>query len=1230
MLVGSTGGEFAGTARFQLVRKLGEGGMGVVYEAHDRDRGARVALKTLRLLGAEALLRLKNEFRAMQDLEHPNLVSMRELFEHEGHWFLTMELVEGAVSFVEYVRPAPALRIGDMPTVPDGRAEPTAASSAAHREEPAFDEPRLRASLAQLARGLGALHAARMVHRDIKPSNVVVAPTGRVTILDFGLIAGFAQHDSPLDDEVLGTFAFMAPEQVVSSAVGPEADWYAVGVMLYVALTGRLPLRGRSAEMLTLKQVTRPDPPRTLVPAVPEDLDRLCCALLAIEPASRATLRDVLAAVEGDPESAPRRPSESRFVGRSRELGALGAALDEVRHGRACALVVHGESGIGKSALVRRFAQSADRAVVLASRCYEREAVPYKGVDGVIDALSRHLAALEDDAWELPPDVALLAQVFPVLRKVDAIADLPPVEEPLDRQSLRARVFAALRALFARLASRVPVVLAIDDLQWADADSLALLAEVMRPPEAPLVLLLVTMRRAQESEGEFRTIADVRAALGAAPDARREGIALHELALAGLPEADARELVRSLAGASAIDPARIAQAAAGHPLFIDELVRHALSDSDRPPASAPLDAALWRRVQRLDATARGVMEIVATGAPVARDVVETAAEAVALDKDVAALRAARLVKTAGERIEPYHDRIRAAVLRNMTGEAKAACHRRLALALEGRADAETLSVHWRGAGDLARAAAHAERAAEEASAALAFDRAARLYRQALELRPRPDDEAAPLQARLGDALANAGRAVESASAYLSASPHVGPEESLDLRRRAADQLLRSGHLDEGLAVVSDLLKSIGAELPRSQRGALVSLLFRRARLRLRGLAYQAKTPAEVAPAALGKIDTMWSVSTGLGLADIIRGTDFQTRGTLLALDAGEPYRVARALSAEAGFTAAAGGPARARTVTLLAAADAAAQKSGRVEAFAIATAARGLAEYVFGDFRVAHEHCDAAHALLRDRCRNVFWELHTAQLYSCFALVYRGKMSELARRVPAILREASAQGNKYAATSVRTATTNLLWLALDDPDRARDELVVGMRDWSRIGFHLQHHWTVMAETQIDLYKGDVESAYRRVAESWSALERSLLLRVQIVRVEAVYLRARAALALAARTHDAARLAEAARFAARLAKEKMAWIEPIAALMHAGVAARRGDSDGTRRGLERAVAGFDAAEMELYAAAARVRLAAVVGGAEGSKLRADAAAWMRAEGVVNGEGIVATLAPGFGD
>jgi serine/threonine protein kinase len=187
--------------RFDIVRTVGAGGMGVVFEAHDRQRDMRVAVKTLKRWSGALLLRFKNEFRALTDLHHRNLVQLYELFQEGPYWFFSMELVRG-VDFLTHVR---------------------------------GDHARLAAALAELAEGLVALHRARKVHCDIKPSNVLVEPGGRVVLLDFGLVSETDEDGAPR--QVGGTPAYMAPEQAAGRAVGAEADCYAVVFMLYKSLT---------------------------------------------------------------------------------------------------------------------------------------------------------------------------------------------------------------------------------------------------------------------------------------------------------------------------------------------------------------------------------------------------------------------------------------------------------------------------------------------------------------------------------------------------------------------------------------------------------------------------------------------------------------------------------------------------------------------------------------------------------------------------------------------------------------------------------------------------------------------------------------------------------------------------------------------------------------------------------------------------------------------------------
>ena len=287
--------EFIGTERFTLRRRLGAGGMGVVYEAHDREMDKIVALKTLTRAEAAHIYRFKREFRTLADVSHPNLVALYELMSDGEHWFFTMELVKG-VTFIQHVRPETAGAVDSATdnTLPGPRARlvrhtdseaETEVFDSSHLSlesaeraplddaQPAvasyykLDESRLRSALRQLAEGVNRLHELGKLHRDIKPSNVLVTDEGRVVILDFGLVEDI---EPELHETLLaGTPDYMSPEQGAQMAISKASDWYSVGVILYQALTGRLPFRGRFFEVMMRKQTRDPIQPRELNRAAP-------------------------------------------------------------------------------------------------------------------------------------------------------------------------------------------------------------------------------------------------------------------------------------------------------------------------------------------------------------------------------------------------------------------------------------------------------------------------------------------------------------------------------------------------------------------------------------------------------------------------------------------------------------------------------------------------------------------------------------------------------------------------------------------------------------------------------------------------------------------------------------------------------------------------------------------------------------------------------------------------
>ena len=283
---------------YLLLNPIGSGGMGIVYRAFDEKRGVSVALKTLKCADATAILRFKKEFRALADVSHPNLVALHELATEGPIWFFTMELIEG-VDFLTFVRsgtdqPTPVVETTQYlgppsPSLPGARASAQdAIDDTEHfnskRVGSGHDVPldrgfslspavvaRLRIALSQLAEGIAVLHEVGKLHRDLKPSNVLVTSQGRVVILDFGLAAdlGTSGLHQSLVPYVLGTSAYMAPEQAAGLPVSPASDWYSLGSMLYEVLTGHTPFLGRPHEMLVDKQRFEPPAPSELAVVFP-------------------------------------------------------------------------------------------------------------------------------------------------------------------------------------------------------------------------------------------------------------------------------------------------------------------------------------------------------------------------------------------------------------------------------------------------------------------------------------------------------------------------------------------------------------------------------------------------------------------------------------------------------------------------------------------------------------------------------------------------------------------------------------------------------------------------------------------------------------------------------------------------------------------------------------------------------------------------------------------------
>lgn len=1269
-----TTSDFHGTERFAVVRRIGAGGMGVVYEVFDRGREARVALKFLPKAEPAALLRFKQEFRTVADITHRNLVGLYELFSDHDQWFFTMELVKG-VDFRTYIREP---RCGQPAPTLDGRSfhseVPTASMTGADAKHdrtwtnlpgPSGGEEltheqieRLRAALRQLVEGVSALHQLGMLHRDIKPTNVLITSEPRVVLLDFGLAAEFQpRRDRPADVfDIVGTVPYMSPEQAERRPLSPASDWYNVGAMLYEVLTGRRPFSGSITDVMQAKKACDPPDPRCLAPGIPEDLRELCVALLQRDPAERPDAARILrhcgpaisASADVMAERA-RRSQAGEFVGRRDQLAEMMRAYHRTRRGTTSVVFVCGESGVGKSALVNHFLEELPHRpepVILSGRCYEQESMPFKAFDNLIDALTRYLSSLPDveAAALLPRDISALVRIFPVVERVSVVAKAPArrAEVP-DQRELRRRAFAALRELLARIADRSPLILAIDDLQWGDVDSALLIKEMLTPPDAPLLLLVATYRQEDAERSAClqlldRTPGDSRILLSLPPLTRDESIELAERLLAS-DDLDARA-----------EAEQIVRESQGSPLFVRELAQHVRDgirqrSSADPAGSEPadggrirLDDALWRRIATLPAHEHAVLDVVSVAGRPLRPADAFAAAAAGGPGVLARLRTDRFIRVTGcgpdELLAPYHDRIHETVVARLSAEALRHLHRQLATVARAGAkpDPRILATHWEGAGEAELAGQYYAAAADEAAQALAFDQAADLYRKSLVLRPLAGSPRCEHLRRLADALANAGRGSEAARQYAAAADEAHDDEALALRGQAGFQFCAAGDIDAGRAELSHVLEKLSIQLPQTRGRALWSLLANRARLRLRGIRFRERRAEQVPAAQRTRIDVTWLVAVGLTMIDTIRGADFQTRNLLLALRTGEPYRIARSLAWEATHVAMRGVAGRRRTQRMLTAAGQLAERLGHPHALGMATMGRGVSAFFLGDWRESLEVCDRAAAVFTERCTGVAWELDTSKAFAFWSLFWLGRFGEIQVRFPRLMADADGRGDRLAAANFTTFGGPFAFLSRDDPDAAADALRNVMGDWSRQDFHVQHFTALSAQTYIELYRGRAGDAWQNLVRQWPSLEASLLLEVECVRIFMWHLRACCALAAAQETAasggpTAALEREAARALRRLKREKPRWCHPLASTLRAALLARAGRCEAAADLLAGAISLLEAHDMGIYAAAARYRRGELIGGTGGAELIEQAAEQMREERILRPERVVGLFVPG---
>jgi tetratricopeptide (TPR) repeat protein len=566
--------------RYQVKEFLGEGGKKRVYLAHDTvlDRDVAFALIKAEGLDEAARQRISREARAMGRLgDHPHIMPIHDLGQEGGQPYMVLPLMAG------------------------GDVESLIEKSPDHR----LPLGRVLEIAQQVCRGLEYAHGKGIVHRDLKPGNVWLTVDGTAKIGDFGLALPLDRPRLTQEGMMVGTVAYMPPEQALGGEVTPRSDLYSLGCMVYEMVTGRPPFMGDDPVAIIGQHInTAPVAPTWHNGQCPRPLEALILRLLAKDPAERPqSARDVLAALEaidttdvGAPLAAPDEThaldslAGGVFVGRQREMGELKAALEDALSGRGRLLTLVGEPGIGKTRTAQELATYAGlrQCQVLWGRCYEGAgAPPYWPWVQAIRSYVR-----ERDPQQLRSEMgagaADIAEVVSDVREV--LPDLKPPPQ-LEPEQARFRLFDSVAAFLKSAGRRQPLVLVLEDLHWADRPSLLLLEFVARELANGRLLVIGTYRDVEVSRRHplSQTLGEL----------TRERL-FQRILLRGLGQEEVGrfiELVSGLAPPRGLVEAVYRQTE-GNPLFVTEVVRFLVQEGQlttgQPQGVAPTVGAVPR------------------------------------------------------------------------------------------------------------------------------------------------------------------------------------------------------------------------------------------------------------------------------------------------------------------------------------------------------------------------------------------------------------------------------------------------------------------------------------------------------------------------------------------------------------------------------------------------------------------------------------------------------------
>jgi tetratricopeptide (TPR) repeat protein len=740
--------------RYQVKKFLGEGGKKKVYLVYDKvlDRDVAFALIKTEKLDDATRTRVTREARAMGRLgDHPNIVTIHDMGEHEGQPYIV------------------------LPVMPGGDIEGLIEKTPEHR----LPVGQIISIAKAVCRGLEFAHAKGIIHRDLKPGNVWLSADGTAKIGDFGLAVAVDLSRLTQSGMMVGTVAYMPPEQAMGGKVTNKADLYSLGAMLYEMVTGRPPFVGDDSIAIIGQHINTPPVSPTWHRAdLPPALETLILQLLEKDPEKRpesaTVVLQALEAIEAGKvkkEPSKEAPTENPlyrrvFVGREPELKQLQSAFDGAISGQGALMMVMGEPGIGKTALCEQLATyvTLRGGRTLVGHCYEEGSLslPYLAF---VEALRSYVLTREvkDLREELGTGAADVARIISEIRERLKVK-LRPQKDPEEE---RYRLLQAVTSFLSNAANVQPMMVVLEDLHDADKGTLEMLTHVSRNLAGARLLIVGTYRDVEVDRSH---------PLSAALAELRRVSTYGRVLLRGLNADEVRRMLESITRESV--PWGLAEAVhrqtEGNPLFVQEVVRYLAEEGLitqkegrwRPTRDTPLEMSIPEGLRdvigkRLSLLSPECNQLLAVASVIGREfALETLKAVAGINEDVFvnALKEAVRLSVLEERSQVgavryrfTHAFFRQTLYEEMIAPQRLKLHRQVARSLETlyakrlEEHAAELAEHFSHSSyraDLKKAVSYGEMAAKRATNVYAYGEAVRLLDQALKVQKvlNPDDK----------------------------------------------------------------------------------------------------------------------------------------------------------------------------------------------------------------------------------------------------------------------------------------------------------------------------------------------------------------------------------------------------------------------------------------------------------------------------------------------------------